>query len=162
MNCDRLLIRDTSVQWMWNGLLTRDTAFFTTQKYDDIHVFVIWEFLEGIYIWIMCKVKLVAIQMNQTYVSFLRMFVCVDASHHKTTCHNIKLTDMWYLDISSLALTYIYLSKQIIIFGIDQLKKSSNQAKFYGWYFKKKSLVAKTIGRFFPELSHQKVIFGPN
>ena len=49
MNCDRLLIRDTSVQWMWNGLLTRDTAFFTTQKYDDIHVFVIWEFLEGIY-----------------------------------------------------------------------------------------------------------------
>ena len=37
---------------------------------------------------------------------------------------NIQLTDMWYLDISSLALTYIYLSKQIIIFGIDQHKKS--------------------------------------
>ena len=111
------------------------------------------------YIWIMCKVTLVAIQMHQTYVLFLRMFVCVDASHHKTTCHNIKLTDMWYLDISSLALTYIYLSRTNNNFWHWSTQEELKTSQILWLIFKKKSLVAKTIGRFFPELSHQKSDF---
>ena len=56
---------------------------------------------------------------------------------------NIQLTDMWYLDISSLALTYIYLSRTTNNFGIDQLKMSSNKPISMVDILNKKSLVAK-------------------
>ena len=132
-------------------------SFFTTQKYDDIHVFVIWEFLEGIYMnyvqgYTGCN------QMRQTYVLFLRMFVsmlCTTKQH----VLNIQLTDMWYLDISSLALTYIYLSRTNNNFWHWSTQEELKRSQILWLIFKKKSLVAKTIGRFFPELSHQKIDF---
>ena len=88
--------------------------------------------------------------MHQTYVLFLRilsesmpalpqqegegqhrtrMFVSMLCTTNQNVL-NIQLTDMWYLDISSLALTYIYLSRTINNFGIDQLNMSSNKPNF--------------------------------
>ena len=55
-----------------------------------------------------------------------RMFVSMLCTTNQHVL-NIQLTDMWYLDISSLALTYIYLSRTTNNFGIDQLKMSSNK-----------------------------------
>ena len=103
-----------------------------------------------VYIWIMCKVTLVAIQMHQTYVLFLRMFVCVDASHHKTTCHNIKLTDMWYLDISSLALTYIYLSRTNNNFWHWSAQEELKPSQILWLIFLKKIIGRKNYRTFFP------------
>ena len=69
---------------------------------------------------------------------------------------NIQLTDMWYLDISSLALKYIYLPRITNNFGIDQLKISLNKPISMVDILNKKSLVAKLSEVFFPDISHQK------
>ena len=72
----------------------------------------------------------------------------------KQLVFNIQLTDMWYLDISSLALTYIYLSRTTNNFGIDQLKMSSDKPIFMVDILK--IFGRKTIWSFFPDISHQK------
>ena len=134
------------------------------------------------YIWIMCKVTLVAIQMHQTYVLFLRILsVSMPAppqqegkGQHRTRMFvsmlcttkqhvlNIQLTDMWYLDISSLALTYIYLSRTYDFWHWstqDELK----QAKFYGWHFKKKNRWSQNYLKLFSGyIAPKRWFFGPN
>ena len=113
-----------------NGLLMGVKAFFHNPKYDDIHDSSFENFWKA-YIGIMCKFTLVAIKCTRR-TCYFKNFVCVNAcppptggerSTQKqrmfvsmlctTKQHvlNIQLTDMWYLDISSLALTYIYLSR---------------------------------------------------
>ena len=74
---------------------------------------------------------------------------------------NIQLTDMWYLDISSLALTYIYLSRTTNNFGIAQLKVSSAKPIFYGWHFK--NLWSQNYLKLFSGyIAPKKGDFGPN
>jgi len=129
----------------WNTPCLRHCCH-NPKGYDDIQVFVIWEFLgnnmpnvgglcptgtetSGWHIWI----------MQVTLVVFLRILsVSMPAlpqqegkGQHKTQTNLscIKLTDMWYLDtyVSNLSRTnnnFWHWSTQ------DELK----QAKFYGWH----------------------------
>ena len=131
-----------------------EIQFFHSPKIWRHPWFVIWEFLEGIYrnyvqVYTGCN------QMHQTYVLFLRilsesmpalpqqegegqhrtrMFVSMLCTTNQHVL-NIQLTDMWYLDISSLALKYIYLPRITNNFGIDQLKMSSNKPNFMVDFF---------------------------
>ena len=167
-------------QQMWNDLLTRDTVFsqpknMTTSMIRHLRIFGrhIYEFVQ---VYTGCN------QMHQTYVLFLRilsesmpalpqqegegqhrtrMFVSMLCTTNQHVL-NIQLTDMWYLDISSLALTYIYLSRTTNNFGIDQLKISSNKPISMVDILNKKSLVAKLSEVFSGYIAPKKVIFGPN
>ena len=120
--------------------------------------------------------------MHQTYVLFLkilsesmpalpqqegegqhrtRMFVSMLCTTNQHVL-NIQLTDMWYLDISSLALKYIYLPRITNNFGIDQLKISLNKPISMVDILNKKSFGRKTIWSFSGYIAPKKVIFGPN
>ena len=159
---------------MWNDLLTRDTVFsqpknMTTSMIRHLRIF-------GRHIYKFVQVYTGCNQMHQTYVLFLRilsesmpalpqqegegqhrtrMFVSMLCTTNQHVL-NIQLTDMWYLDISSLALMYIYLSRITNNFGIDQLKISLNKPISMVDILNKKSFGRKTIWSFFPDISHQK------
>ena len=115
-------------------------------------------------------------QMHQTYVLFLRilsesmpalpqqegegqhrtrMFVSMLCTTNQHVL-NIQLTDMWYLDISSLALKYIYLPRITNNFGIDQLKISLNKPISMVDILNKKIIWSQNYLKFFPDISHQK------
>ena len=140
---------------MWNGLLRGDTAFFTTQKYDDIQVFVIRKFL-GKHIWIVQGYQIVTKwKWRTSYFKCLSVSMLVPraATQNNMSYHQFERhVDILATHISNLSRTnnnFWHWSTQ------DEPKTS----QILWLIFQKKSLVAKTTGRFFPELSHQKKIW---